>query len=53
MRKEKVSFLFDEVIKPELAIGVSTKYNNLIKVMETSDDSTAKHLAVLLKGNFI
>ena len=54
-KKGKVSFLFDEVIIPELKIGISTKYNNLIKVMEASDDSTANHLAGLLKvkGKFI
>ena len=46
----KVSFLFDEVIKPELVIGISTKYDNLIKVMEDSDDSTAVCLAGLLKS---
>ena len=49
-RKDKVSYLFDNVVIPELDIGASTKYNNLIKVMEASDDTTAKHLAKLLKG---
>ena len=53
LKKGKVSLLFDEVIKPELVIGISTKYDNLIKVMEASDDSTAKHLAGVLKGKFI
>ena len=52
-KKGKVSFLFDEVIKPELESGISTKYDNLIKVMEASDDSTANHLAGLLKSKFI
>ena len=50
MKKDKVSILFDDVIKPELVVGVSTKYDNLIEVMKSSDDSTAKHLANLLEG---
>ena len=50
MKKDKVSLLFDDVIKPELVVGVSTKYDNLIEVMKASDDSTAKHLAKLLEG---
>ena len=50
MKKDKVSLLFDDVIKPELVVSVSTKYDNLIEVMKASDDSTAKHLVSLLEG---
>ena len=49
LKKDKVSLLFD-VIKSELEVGISTKYDNLIKVMKASDDSTAKRLADLLEG---
>ena len=49
LRKEKVSFLFEEVINQELHAGDSTKFDSLIKVMEASDDNTAKHLAKLLR----
>ena len=50
MKKDKVSLLFDDIIEPELVVGVSTKYDNLIEVMKASDDYTAKHLANLLEG---
>ena len=53
LRKEKVSFLFDEVIIPELEAGISTKYDNLIEVMKSSDDSLAKRLVELLQGNYV
>ena len=53
LKKGKVSFLFDEVIIPGLQSGTSTKYNNLIKVMDASDDTTANRLAGILKGKFI
>ena len=53
MKNVKVSFLFDEVIIPELKIGISTKYDNLIKVMEASDDSTANSLVEVLKGKLV
>ena len=55
LKSGKVFFLFDEVIKPELKKGISTKYDNLIKVMEDSDDITANNLAGLIKvkGKFI
>ena len=49
LKKDKVSFLFDDVIKPELVLGVSTKYDNLIKVLEAGD-STTKRIADLLEG---
>ena len=49
LRKEQVSFLFEEVINPDLHGGDSKKFDNLIKVMEANDDSTAKHLAKLLR----
>ena len=52
LRKEKVSYLFSEVITPELDSGIHTKYDNLIKVMEDSDDTTAHHLARVLKGSY-
>ena len=39
LRSKKISFLFDEVIIPELEAGISTKYDNLIEVMKASDDS--------------
>ena len=51
LRKEKVNFLFDEVIIPDLKNDGSTKFDSLIKVMKDSDDHTAKHLAnKLLEG---
>ena len=53
LRSKKVSFLFDEVIIPELEAGISTKYDNLIEVMKASDDSLAKHLVELLQGNYV
>ena len=52
LRKEKVSYLFDEVIVPELEAGISTKYDNLIEVMKTSDDTLDKRLVELLQGNY-
>ena len=53
LKKGKISYLFDEVIKPELESGISTKYDNLIKVMEASDDIVTNYLAGNLKGKFI
>jgi len=51
LRKEKVNFLFDKVIIPDLKNDGSTKFDSLIKVMKASDDRTAKHLAnKLLEG---
>ena len=50
LKKDKVSYLFDDIIIPELNIDVSTKYDNLIEVMKTCNDSTAKHLANSLEG---
>ena len=50
MKKDRVSFLFDDIIIPELKIDVSTKYDSLIEVMKTSDYSTAEPLAHLLEG---
>lgn len=50
LKKEKVSILFNGVIIPELESGITTKYDNLIKVMEVSGDTTAHRLAGLLKG---
>ena len=51
MKKEKVDYLFDEVIKPDLKIDSSTKFDNLIKVMKDSDDTTVNYLAAkLLEG---
>ena len=49
LEKEKISFLFDKVIKPELHAGDSTKFDSLIKVMEASGDNTAIQLAKLLR----
>ena len=49
LKKDKVSFLFDDIIKPELELGVSTKYDNLIEVLEAGD-STAKRIVDLLEG---
>ena len=53
IKNVKVSFLFDEVIRPELEIGISTKYDKLIKVMEDSDDITTNYLAEVLKGKLM
>ena len=50
LKKDKVFFLFDDVIKPGLKVGITTKYDNLIKVMKASDDEVANHLADLLEG---
>ena len=52
LKKDKVSFLFDQIIIEELDSGISTKYDNLIKEMEDSDDTTANHLARLLQGTY-
>ena len=49
LKKEKISFLFVEVINPELHAGDSTKFDSLIKVMEASGDNTAIQLAKLLR----
>ena len=53
LKEGKISYLFDEVIKPELERGISTKYDNLIKVMEASNDIVTNYLAKVLKGKFI
>ena len=49
LKREKVSFLFDDIIVPELEAGGSAKFDKLIKVMEESDDLTAQHLAKRIK----
>ena len=49
----KVIILFDAVIRPELEIGISTKYDKLIKVMEDSDDIRTNYLAEVLKGKLM
>jgi len=53
LKKEKVGYLFDDVIIPDLKINSSIKFDNLIEVMKGSDDRTAKHLATkLLEGMY-
>ena len=53
LKKDKVSFLFDEVIKPQLKTGVSTKFDSMVEVMDASDDSTAWRLSEKLQGTII
>lgn len=52
LKREKVSILIDQVIKPELEAGIFTKFDNFIKVLDDSDDSTAKRLSDLLNGTY-
>ena len=49
LNEEQVSFLFEKVINPGLHAGDSTKFDKLIKVMEASDNSTAKYLTKFLR----
>ena len=49
LREDKVSYLLDVIILPALEIGHDVKYNNLIEVMLSNEDSTAKRLANKLK----
>lgn len=51
LERNKVSFLFDQVVLPELENGVNIKYDSIINVLEESENSTVKNLAKLLKGN--
>ena len=48
LREDKVSYLFDHIILPALKIGHDVKYNNLIKVMSSNEDTTANYLAKIL-----
>ena len=45
LQKDKVSYLFDQIILPALKVGHDMKYDNLITVMLSDDDTTAHHLA--------
>ena len=45
LQKDKVSYLFDQIILPALTAGHDLKYNNLIAVMLSNDDTTVQHLA--------
>ena len=43
-RKEKTTYFLDEMIKPGLSVGYIGQFNEMITVMESSDDPVVKHL---------
>lgn len=45
LQEDKVSYLLDHIILRALEVGNNKKYDNLIKVMSSNDDTTAQHLA--------
>ena len=44
-QKEKAQHFLDEVIKPSLKIGYTIQFDIFIRIMESSDNGTLKHLA--------
>jgi len=43
--KEKACYFLDEVIKPGLEVGNTAPFEKMLGIMETSDNSTMKHVA--------
>ncbi|XP_065898674.1 uncharacterized protein [Dysidea avara] len=43
--KEKAQHFLDKVIKPGLEVGNTDPFDEMLRIMETSEDSTMKHVA--------
>ena len=45
LHKEKITYLFNDVLKESLKFGFSDKYKRFLKILDESDDPASKELA--------